>query len=48
VTEILRAEIVDRVSAAEEYDRLAQPEQADRLRAEAAVLDRELRGPTAS
>jgi len=35
---IVRAEVADRTSAAEEYDRLGRPAEAQRLRAEAAAL----------
>jgi uncharacterized protein len=36
---IVRAEVADRTSAADEYERLGRPAEADRLRAEAAVLE---------
>jgi uncharacterized protein YqeY len=38
VIEVIRAEVMDRTTAAAEYERLGRAEQASRLRAEAAAL----------
>jgi hypothetical protein len=38
IARIVRAEITDRLTAADDYDRLGRAEQSERLRAEAAVL----------
>ncbi|RZU52814.1 hypothetical protein EV385_4698 [Krasilnikovia cinnamomea] len=44
VERIVRAEITDRLAAADEYDHLQRPEQAQRLRAEARALASHLDG----
>jgi uncharacterized protein len=40
---IVRAEVADRATAADEYEHLGRPDEAGRLRAEAAVLEAFLR-----
>jgi uncharacterized protein YqeY len=45
IERIVRAEVSDRLAAADEYDRLGRTEAADRLRAEAQVLVTHLDAP---
>jgi uncharacterized protein YqeY len=45
VERIVRTEITDRRTAADEYERLGRPERADRLRAEAQALVTQLDQP---
>jgi uncharacterized protein len=45
VERIVRAEIADRYTAADEYERLGRPQRAGRLRAEAQALERHVDQP---
>jgi uncharacterized protein YqeY len=45
VADIVRAEITDRHTAADDYTRLARPDEATRLRAEATILANLLDAP---